>query len=225
MRRDKPKSTVTYLPSLRSAIGAFSLPGVIIGYRAISPGDEHALLPEEAAAFAKSVVKVRRASGAARIVARELLASIGLPQCPLPKGEGGAPVWPVGVVGSLSHHSSVAVAAIASSRDFSALGIDIEPAETLPPEILDLVTTPQERSHIDEDPCGGRLLFAAKEAVYKALYPLDRIFLDHHDVEVSLSRGQAAVRNGRIVKLQFCVCEHLLVVAYLRAEAGSSAEK
>jgi 4'-phosphopantetheinyl transferase EntD len=217
--------TVALDPSLQTAINALSLPGVMIGHRIISPGDEHALLPEEAAAFAKSVVKVRRASGAARIVARELLAKVGLPQCPLPKGGGGAPVWPPGIVGSMSHDSRVAVAAIAPRSDFSALGIDIEPAETLPPELLDFVTTPRERSRIDEDPCGGRLLFAAKEAVYKAVYPLDHIFLDHHDVEVSLSRGQAAVRNVRIVKLQFCVCEYLLAVAYLRAETGSTAEK
>jgi 4'-phosphopantetheinyl transferase EntD len=205
-------------PSLQTAINALSVPGVIIGHRIISPGDEQALLPGEAPAFATSVVKVRRASGAARIVARELLAKIGLPKCALPKGVGGAPVWPTGIIGSMSHDSSVAVAAIAPRRSCAALGIDIEPAEALPPELLDLVITPEERARIGEDPYGGRLLFAAKEAVYKAVYPLDRTFLDHHDVEVSLSRGQAAVRNGRIVKLQFCVCKHLLVVAYLRAE-------
>jgi 4'-phosphopantetheinyl transferase EntD len=211
---------VTPNHSLQHVIDALSLPGVIIGHRVISPGDEHALLPEEAGAFAASVVKVRRASGAARIVARGLLAKIGRPQCALPKGEGGAPVWPADVVGSMSHDSRVAVAAIASRRDCSALGIDVEPAESLPPELLDLVITPRERSRIDEDPCGGRLLFAAKEAVYKAVYPLDHIFLDHHDVEVSLARREATVRDGRIVRLQFCVCEHLLVVAYLRAETG-----
>jgi 4'-phosphopantetheinyl transferase EntD len=211
--------------ALQTAMGTLSLPGIFMGHRIISPGDEHALLPEEAAALATSVLKVRRASGAARIVARELLAKIGLPHRALPKGRGGAPVWPNGIVGSMSHDSRIAIAAIAPSRNFSALGIDIEPAEILPPELLDLVTTPLERSHIDEDPCGGRLLFAAKEAVYKAVYPLDQTFLDHHDVEVSLSRRQAVVRNGRLIRLQFCVSEHLLVVAYLPAETGSAAER
>jgi 4'-phosphopantetheinyl transferase EntD len=211
--------------SLDSVVAAFSLPGVTIGCRAISPGDEHALLPDEAAAFAKSVVKVRRASGAARIVARQLLANVGVTECVLPKAQGGAPIWPPGIVGSMSHDSRVAIAAIAQRCDFSALGIDIEPAEPLPPELLDLVATPQERTAIGEDPYQGRLLFAAKEAVYKAVYPLDQTFLDHHDVEVSLSRGQAVVRNGRIVKLQFCVSEHLLVVAYVRSVIGGAAER
>jgi len=210
---------------LQTAMGALSLPGIFMGHRIISPGDEDALLPEEAAAFAKSVLKVRRASGAARIVARELLAKIGLPRCALPKGSGGAPVWPNGIVGSMSHDSRIAVVAIAMGHDFSALGIDIEPAEALPPGLLDMVATPQERSRINEDPYGGRLLFAAKEAVYKAVYPLDQTFLDHHDVEVSLTLRQAVVRNGRLVKLQFCVSEHLLVVAYLPAETGGAAER
>src|SRR3989440_8524351 len=111
-----------------SDVCSSDLPGIMIGHRLISPGDEHALLPEEAPAFASSVVKVRRASGAARIVARQLLARLGYRQCPLPKAPSGAPIWPAGVVGSLTHDSRVAVAAVATSRDVGALGIDVEPA-------------------------------------------------------------------------------------------------
>jgi 4'-phosphopantetheinyl transferase EntD len=208
--------TADFHQSLQTAIDALSLPGILIGYRAISPGDEHALLSEEAAAFAKSVVAVRRASGAARIVARQLLAQIGLDGCALPKARSGAPIWPNGIVGSISHDSRIAVAAIGWGRDFSALGIDVEPAEALPSELLDLVATPQERAKIDGGPYDGRLLFAAKEAVYKAVYPLDQTFLDHHDVEVSLTDRQAIVRNGRVVEIRFCISKHLLVLAFLR---------
>ena len=204
-------------PSLATAIDALSLPGIMIGHRVISPGDEHALMPKEAAAFATSVVAVRRASGAARIVARQLLAQVGLAGCALPKATSGAPIWPDGIVGSISHDSLVAVAAVAMRHDFSALGIDIEPAEALPSDLLDLVVTPQERAKLDDDPYQGRLLFAAKEAVYKAVYPLDQTFLDHHDVEVSLTCRQAKVRNRRVVELRFCISNHLLVIAFLRA--------
>lgn len=209
--------TIVSLDSLDTAICALSLPGVIVDYREISLGDENALMPDEAIAFAASVVKVRRASGAARIVARQLLARMGIIGCALPKGDGGAPVWPPGVVGSMSHDSRIAVAAVALSRGFSALGIDIEPAEPLPPDLLDLVATPRERERIAEDPFSGRLLFAAKEATYKAVYPLDRVFLDHHDVEVSLSDRRAVVRNGRTVQLVFSAREHLIVVAFIPA--------
>src|SRR5882672_7671521 len=130
-------------PSLQSAIDALSFPGIMIGHRLILPGDEHALLPEEAPAFAASVVKVRRASGAARIVARELLARLGHAGCALPRASSGAPVWPAGIIGSLAHDPRVAIAAVGRSRDVGAMGIDVEPAEVLPSELLDMVATPQ----------------------------------------------------------------------------------
>jgi 4'-phosphopantetheinyl transferase EntD len=204
-------------PVLQIAIDALSLPDVAIGHRLISPGDEQALMPEEAAAFAGSVTAVRRASGAARIVARRLLAQAGLEGCALPKSRSGAPIWPPGIVGSMSHDSRVAIAAVAMRREFGALGIDIEPAEDLPAGLLDWVATPRERGEIGEDPCQGRLLFAAKEAVYKAVYPLDQTFLEHHDIEVSFPLRRAMVRYGRTVDLRFSVSSHLLVVAFLRA--------
>lgn len=206
---------ITTDSSFQAAIDALALPGITIGHRLISPGDEHALLQEEAPAFASSIVAVRRASGAARIVARQLLARLGYPQCPLPKSSSGAPIWPAGVVGSLTHDSRVALAAVGMRRDVGALGIDVEPSEFLPPELLDMVATPQERLKIADDPYRGRLLFAAKEAVYKAVYPLDQTFLDHHDVQISLADRKAVVRNGRVVELRFCVAAHVVALAFL----------
>jgi 4'-phosphopantetheinyl transferase EntD len=206
---------VTADPSFQSAIDALSFPGIMIGHRLISPGDEHALLPEEAPAFAASVVKVRRASGAARIVARELLARLGHAGCALPRAPSGAPIWPTGVVGSLTHDSRVAIAAVGRSRDVGAIGIDVEPAEVLPSELLDMVATSQERRNIGNDPYHGRLLFIAKEAVYKAVYPLDQMFLDHHDVEINFADRKATVCNGRVVELRFSVSAHLVALAFL----------
>jgi 4'-phosphopantetheinyl transferase EntD len=210
--------TVTVDPSLQSALGALAVPGIAIRHRLIAPGDEDALLPAEAPVFASSVVKVRRASGAARIAARELLTSLGHLNCPLLKDAAGAPVWPAGLVGSLAHDSHVAVAAVASSRDFIGVGIDVEPAELLPPDLLDLVATPRERANLAADPYRGRLLFVAKEAVYKAVFPLDRTFLDHHDVEVDLARRTARVANGRVVEFRFCLTPRLAALAFIAHE-------
>jgi 4'-phosphopantetheinyl transferase EntD len=209
---------VTTDPLFQSAIDTLSVPGVTVGHRLISPGDEHALLEDEAPAFAASVVKVRRASGAARIVARQLLTQLGHPCCALPKGPAGAPMWPAALVGSLAHDARVAVAAVAMRADVGALGIDVEPAEFLPPELLDLVATPQERLNLADDPCRGRLLFVAKEAVYKAVHPLDQTFLEHHDVEINLAERKATVRNGRVVELRLSIsARHLVALAFLRA--------
>jgi 4'-phosphopantetheinyl transferase EntD len=208
---------VTADSSFQSAIDALAFPGIMIGHRLISPGDEHALSPEEAPAFASSVTKVRRASGAARIVARQLLTRLGHPECALPRSPSGAPIWPAGVIGSLAHDSRVAVAAVGMGRDVGAIGIDVEPAEFLPSELLDLVATPRERLKMGDDPYHGRLLFVAKEAVYKAVYPLDQMFLDHHDVQIDFADRKAIVRNGRVVELRFCISTHLVALAFLPA--------
>ncbi len=59
----------------------------------------------------------------------------------------------------------------------------------------------------------GKLLFAAKEAVYKALYPLDRVFLEFRDIEVDLVSRTAATRTGHTLALRTCVSSHVVVVA------------
>ena len=70
-----------------------------------------------------------------------------------------------------------------------------------------------ERLEIGDDPFQGRLLFAAKEAVYKAVYPLDQTFLDHHDVQINFADRNAIVRNGRRVEIRLSVSAHLVALA------------
>lgn len=204
-------------PVLQVAIAALAPPGVLIGHRLIAMGDEAALLPPERRAFAASVVKVQRASGAARLVARDLLARLGHPGVALPKSPSGAPRWPDGIVGSLAHDDRVAIAAIAKRQDMAALGIDIEPAEPLPADLLDLVATPREHAALQHDPFQGRLHFVVKEAVYKAVHPLDGIFLEHHDVELDFARRTATVRGGYMIDFRYFVSSHLVALAYVPA--------
>ena len=206
--------------SFSTAIDELVLSGVLFGQRVIRPGDEAAILPEEAPAFERSVVAVRRASGAARLVARDLLRRLGYLEWPIKRSSAGAPIWPEGIRGSLAHDSNYAVAAICREQDLRALGVDVEPAELLPRELVDLVATPREREHLDADGFGGRMLFVAKEAVYKALYPLDRSFLDYHDVEIDFENRKATVCNGRVVHLRFCVSTHLVALAFIPTDQG-----
>jgi 4'-phosphopantetheinyl transferase EntD len=131
----------------------------------------------------------------------------------VPKGAGGAPIWPAGVVGSLAHDEAVAVAAVGLRRDFASIGIDVEPAGALPADMLALVVTPRERRVIDDDPVRARLLFAAKEAVYKAIYPLDGVFLEFGDIEVDLATAIATTRMGRNLTLRSCVSSHIVALA------------
>lgn len=204
-------------PTLATTLQDIALPGVLIGHRIIAEGDERGLLAEEQAIFARSVIKVQRASGAARIVARELMQRAGIAPQPVRKAEAGMPQWPDGLVGSLAHDTHIAVAALARRADFSSVGIDIEPAEALEADLIDLVATERERRDIERSPLQGRLLFAIKEAVYKAAYPLDRTFLEHHDVEVDLRARTAEIRHGRTVTFRYGVSSHIAVLAFIEA--------
>jgi 4'-phosphopantetheinyl transferase EntD len=209
-------TTTRNLP-LQRAIEAVTMSAILVDHRVIANGDELALLPEELDTFAPGVVKMRRASGAARIVARELMLRLGHAQRAVPKSASGMPIWPTGIVGSLAHDSEVSVAAIALEREFSSLGVDVEPAEALDSDLLDFVVTENERRNIGDDPCRGRLFFSIKESVYKAVYPLDGTFLDHLDVEVCLASKTAIVRNGRIVNFRYCIATHIVALAFISA--------
>jgi 4'-phosphopantetheinyl transferase EntD len=121
------------------------------------------------------------------------------------------------MVGSLAHDATVAVAALAKRADYLGIGIDIEPAEPLAPDLVEMVATPTERAAMQDGPLGSRLLFAIKEAVYKATYPLDRVFLDHHDVEVDLAARTATIRNGRTLRFVYGQSSHIAVLAFIPA--------
>ena len=209
-----PEMTKTSDSQLQRVIDRVALPGILFGHRVISPGDEFSLLPGEMDSFAKVVARSRRSSGAARMVARKLFQQLGRGPDAIPKAVTGAPIWPKGLVGSLAHDEEIAVAAIAERHDFPSLGIDVEPAEPLDAELFDMVATPTERRRISNDGVVGRLLFSAKEAVYKAVHPLDGAVLDHQDIEVWLDAGIAQVRNGRSVKVRFGYGTHIVVLAF-----------
>ncbi|NVO12431.1 MAG: 4'-phosphopantetheinyl transferase superfamily protein [Rhodoplanes sp.] len=208
-------------PALQQALDALA-PCISIGHRLIAPGDEAALTDDEARSIATTVLAVRRASGSARLVVRDLLARLGHPGCAVLKTASGAPAWPAGIVGSLAHDDQVAVAAVARRGDVAALGIDVEPAEPLPDDVLDLVATEPERPGLAGDPIAGRLLFVAKEAVYKAVYPLDGVILDFHDITVDLAGREAVVHNGRVLDLRICRVPRLVVLALARPDPRES---
>jgi 4'-phosphopantetheinyl transferase EntD len=66
-----------------------------------------------------------------------------------------------------------------------------------------------------------RVLFCVKEAVYKAVYPLDQKFLDHHDVEIDFAEQKAYVCNGRIIDIRFSISSHIVALALSSCEASS----
>lgn len=113
----------------------------------------------------------------------------------------------------MAHNDRIAIAAVGLRRDLDAVGIDIESAAPLPPDMLELIATPRERRAIADSLLGAKLLFAIKEAAYKAAYPLDHEFLDFHDIAVDLAGRLATTRAGRTLALHWCVFSHVMVVA------------
>lgn len=192
--------------------------GVQVGCRTIRGGDETHLLPEEAHSIPARRLEMRRASGSARWVARGLLAGLGINDFAILREPSGAPVWPMGITGSLAHDDEMAVAAVAPVSQIRSLGIDVEPAEPLSDDISALVTIDADVASAAIDPrLAGRLLFSAKEAVYKAVYPLDREVLGYEDIAVDLTTGYATTRTGHSARLTFCVTPRVIVLALVSA--------
>ncbi len=151
---------------------------------AMASGD---LLPEEAACIRRAVSKRRREFTAGRLCARAALAQLGIHDFPLLVGEARVPVWPAGIVGSISHCKGYCGAAVARAGTVGGLGFDVERAEPIEPELLARICTPRERARLAPRagaPDPGKLTFCAKESFYKCYFPLTREFLGFQDVEV-----------------------------------------
>jgi 4'-phosphopantetheinyl transferase EntD len=199
------------LASLSAALSGY---GVRIGARRVLPGDEAAFSDPGGVETAANLPR-RRASGAARIVARRLLQELGGDaRAPLRRASSGAPCWPEGVVGSLAHDDEFAVAAVALRRDVARLGVDIEPAEPLPLDLVDRVLSVGEKRLTKNDRVTSRLIFSSKEAVYKALNALEGSPLEYDDIEIRLAEATAVLRDGRSLRLMAQVGARLVAVAF-----------
>lgn len=146
------------------------------------------LLPEERTFVAAAVEQRRREFAAGRSLARSLLAGLGK-EAPLRREADGRPAWPSGIVGSITHCATLAAVAIASADDCAGIGIDIEANRPLPPGVARLILCEQEQQWIgrsDPSLVAETLLrvFCAKEALYKAIYPLARCALPLHALTV-----------------------------------------
>jgi 4'-phosphopantetheinyl transferase EntD len=153
------------------------------------------LFPEEEAAISRAVDKRRREFSTARACARQALAKIGVPAAPIVPGERGAPQWPPGVVGSMTHCPGYRAAAVARASDIVTIGLDAEPDDALPDGVLGAIAAAGEQAMLTQlmaapSPVSfDRLLFSAKESVYKAWYPLTGRWLGFEDAAVVISPG------------------------------------
>lgn len=136
------------------------------------------IFPGEESLVVNAVETRRREFITARHCAREALAKLGYAPVPIRAGRKREPLWPAGVVGSITHTTGFRAAAVASQSVLASIGIDTEQNDKLPDGVEESITVRGERemlaalSRAFPATNWGRLLFSAKESVYKAWYPL-----------------------------------------------------
>ena len=169
------------------------LPAVVASAEMFADPLDATLFPQEAAIVERVSDNRRREFTAGRECARIALGKLGVVPVPILIGERGAPQWPPGIVGSITHCDGYRAAAAAHASDVAAIGMDAEPDDPLPRGVLDVISLPAERARLaalaGEGPavCWDRLLFSAKESVYKAWFPLTGRWLGFEDADVTIT--------------------------------------
>jgi 4'-phosphopantetheinyl transferase EntD len=166
--------------------------GPNVGIGVTDPKEAAKLWPEEEAAMTRAIPKRRIEFGAGRSAARLAMAELGAPLTAIPQGLDRAPLWPTGLSGSIAHCDDYCIAAVAYEDHHKTLGIDIEPATPMDPDLINIICTQTERDWLEGEPDPGlaaKMMFSAKEAIYKAQYPLTRQIIGFDAVKLMIING------------------------------------
>jgi 4'-phosphopantetheinyl transferase EntD len=168
--------------------------GVIVEVATSADENEESLYAEERALMSKMALARRVEFAAGRNAARRALAQLEAPRVPLlRRGADRDIAWPAGITGSISHTKGlVAVACGRIVPGVQSVGLDVEQAGRLGDDIISTICRLEELDALAQESLPGpsdwpRLMFAMKEAAYKALYPVTRRMLAFHDVRVAVS--------------------------------------
>lgn len=147
--------------------------------------------PQEATAIAHAVPARQREFVAGRSYARLAMAALSVAPQAIGVGASRAPLWPAGIVGSISHGGGLCAALVAHGHDFLGVGLDVETAAALEADLVTHVCSEVELSSVPSSAARDgidvpKLLFVIKEAVYKMYWPLAGHFLDFDDLQVDL---------------------------------------
>ncbi|MCG7897814.1 MAG: 4'-phosphopantetheinyl transferase superfamily protein [Candidatus Thiodiazotropha weberae] len=145
------------------------------------------LCKEEEKLIEKAVQKRQQEFRAGRHAAHLALEKLSAPWEPLLRDEKRQPLWPTGFLGSISHCRGECVAVCAKTTELASLGIDVEPLEPLPKGVDQYIHTPQDQVTMEADSSlPERLIFSAKESIYKCYYPLIGEHMGFQSVSLSI---------------------------------------
>lgn len=167
--------------------------------------DEAGLLfSEEEEAIRTAAPGRRNEFASGRTCARLAMGKLGHAPVAVPQGASREPIWPPGLVGSITHCRGYRAAAVARSELYHAVGIDAEPHEELPDGIAARIALPGEqrllRSHQAGDVHWDRVLFSVKESIYKVWFPVARRWLGFQDAEVEIDPPTFSFRATLLVE-------------------------
>jgi 4'-phosphopantetheinyl transferase EntD len=150
------------------------------------------LFASERAYIENAVPKRRAEFGTARLCARRGFGALGVPPAAIVPDDDGAPRWPAGVVGSITHTAGYCAVVLSRDPPVRSVGLDVETLQDLEAGLVDSILTTRERRWLDAQPQSRQadlsvVFFSAKEAFYKCQYPITRTFLEFGDVELELS--------------------------------------
>jgi 4'-phosphopantetheinyl transferase EntD len=168
-------------------------PGNVTAHDVMLADQYFPLYAEEAGAIVRSVPSRRIEFSAGRFCARMAMRRLGYPAAVVPAGADRAPVWPLGLVGSISHCRGYCAAVLAQCKHFRSIGLDVEQRGAVSPSLESSILRSEEiemlRALAQADSMDWlTLYFSAKEATYKALYPLHRKLIGFHEVRICLDR-------------------------------------
>jgi len=162
--------------------------------------------------FVKKAVEKRRCEfSAGRTCARQVLRELGCADAPIVQDQNGAPLWPPGIVGSITHSNTYAAAVAADSSQARGLGIDMETVSRVSPAIAGKILTEPEKVCLQNHPdpfAQQRLLalyFSAKEAIYKCLHPLLQSRIGFEDAFIECAPDQCSIKISLCPRIQSAV--------------------
>lgn len=198
-----------------------------------------AVFEDEQRCIKKAVEKRCREFAAGRSCSRQALRELGCTDAPIVQDHNGAPLWPQGIVGSITHSSTYAAAAVAQSSRLRGLGIDMETVSRVSPRITDKILTAPEKTYLQQQLAPDQqqrllaLFFSAKEAIYKCLHPLlqSRIGFedariesepDHRSIKIFMcARIQSALPGVEHLRGRYCYFDDTVCTAvWLETETG-----
>jgi len=202
--------------------------GIVSKIKAVEESTEY---PEEMQHVAKAVQKRQNEFIAGRRCARRALAKIGTPPCPLPADKHRAPQWPKGIVGSISHTTDLCCAVTAQQSEVKCLGVDLEKTTRISSGVIQRILHPAEADIVGTDQTLGSLYFSAKEAFFKAQFPIWGVWPNFEDLALKADASVGSLEVDHIaahlpkdlcsmaVKLQFrysFIADSVLVICWLK---------